>query len=195
MGTQKLIPQELFFSCQSVYLPHKLNRTIPNIFNLLLDFGGFFPHSIFTPIYKIDFWVEEALEALQVAEHLYEKGIFKEECKVGSSLSHMNSRERRVVEQFRKTLKSRLGEQLLKMSVFGSKVRGDFRETSDIDILVVVKGRTVPIMDQVAEVTADLNLEYNLSLAPVIFSEREYEMNEKMASPFTLAVSKEGVLL
>jgi len=80
---------------------------------------------------------------------------------------------------------------MVRMSVFGSKVRGDYREKSDIDILVIVKERSLRVMDQIAEITSDLNIEFDLSITPVVFSEHEYDMNATMASPFSLAVHEE----
>jgi len=115
------------------------------------------------------------------------------EDKMGSSLNHMSKTERRAIERFGDDVKSRLGDYVVRMSVFGSKVRGDFRETSDIDILVIVKERSLRVMDQIAEITSDLNIKYDLSISPVVFSEEEYDVNAKMASPFSLAVREEGV--
>jgi len=117
------------------------------------------------------------------------------EDKMGSSLNHMSKTERRAIERFGDDVKNRLGEYVVRMSVFGSKVRGDFRETSDIDVLVIVKERSLRVMDQIAEITSDLNVEYDLSISPVVFSEQEYDMNAKMASPFSLAVREEGLSL
>ena len=114
---------------------------------------------------------------------------------MGSSFSHMNKTERLAVERFGDDVKSRLGDYVVRMSVFGSKVRGDFRETSDIDILVIVKERSLRVMDQIAEITSDLNIKYDLSSSPVVFSEQEYDVNAKMASPFSLAVRAEGLSL
>ena len=114
---------------------------------------------------------------------------------MGSSLNHMSKTERRAIERFGDDVKSRLGDYVVRMSVFGSKVRGDFRETSDIDILVIVKERSLRVMDQIAEITSDLNVEYGLSISPVVFSEEEYDVNAKMASPFSLAVREEGLSL
>ncbi len=114
---------------------------------------------------------------------------------MGGSLNHMSKKERQALERFRRILKSRLGEYLIRMFVFGSKVRGDFTETSDIDVLVIVKDRSLEVMDQVAEITSDLNIEYDISIAPVVFSEKEYDVNVTMASPFSLAVNEEGLLL
>jgi len=114
---------------------------------------------------------------------------------MGSSFSYMSKTERLAVEQFRDAVKSRLGEHVVRMSIFGSKVRGDYHEASDIDILVIVKERSLLVMDQIAEITSGMNIKYDLSISPVVFSEQEDEMNAKMASPFSLSVSKEGLLL
>ena len=114
---------------------------------------------------------------------------------MGGNLDHMSKTERYAIEQFGETVKSRLGEYVVKMSVFGSKVRGDYRATSDIDVLVIVKERSLSVMDQIAEITSDLNIKYDLSISPVVFSEQEYDMNAKMASPFLLAVREEGLSL
>jgi predicted nucleotidyltransferase len=117
------------------------------------------------------------------------------EDKMGSSFSYMSKTERLAVERFGAEVKIRLGEYMVRMSVFGSKVRGDFRETSDIDVLVIVKKRSLRVMDQIAEITSDLNVKYDLSISPVVFSEQEYDMNTKMATPFSLAVREEGLSL
>ncbi len=114
---------------------------------------------------------------------------------MGGSLDYMNHTERTAIERFSETVKSRLGESVVRISVFGSKVRGDYKPTSDIDVLVIVKDRSLRVMDQIAEITSDLNIEYDLSIAPVVFSEPEFDMNAQMASPFSLAVREEGFLL
>lgn len=114
---------------------------------------------------------------------------------MGGNLDHMSKTERYAIEQFGETVKNCLGEYVVKMSIFGSKVRGDYRATSDIDVLVIVKERSLHVMDQIAEITSDLNIKYDLSISPVVFSEQEYDMNAKMASPFSLAVREEGLSL
>ena len=111
------------------------------------------------------------------------------------SLKYLTETEKKVVEEFAKLVRTALGENLIDMEIFGSKVRGDFTGDSDMDILVVVKERTLDSMDRIAEITANLNIEYNLSISPVIFSEYEYKVNEDMKSPFVLNVEAEGVRL
>jgi hypothetical protein len=41
----------------------------------------------------------------------------------------------------------------------------------------------------------DLELEYDVPLAPVIYTEREYAINKQMKSGFVLNVEKEGTVL
>ncbi|MDI6757900.1 MAG: hypothetical protein QME32_07775 [Endomicrobiia bacterium] len=55
--------------------------------------------------------------------------------------------------------------------------------------------RDTEYMGKIAEITADINLEYDVALSPVIFSEYEYLVNRNMGSPFTIAVESEGVRL
>ena len=68
---------------------------------------------------------------------------------MGGNLDHMSKTERYAIEQFGETVKSRLGEYVVKMSVFGSKVRGDYRTTADIDVLVIAKGSAAELRTQV----------------------------------------------
>ncbi len=110
-------------------------------------------------------------------------------------LKYLNETEQFAVDQFAKSLRAKLGRALVKMELFGSKIKGNFTESSDIDILIIARERTLDVMEAVADVTAHLNIEYNLSLSPVVFSEQEFKVNADMSSPFSLAVEAEGVLL
>lgn len=114
---------------------------------------------------------------------------------MASGLAHLSSMERRALTQFGNAVRSRLGDNIVDLTLFGSKVRGEATADSDIDVLVLVKNRSLAVMDQIAEITADLNIDYNLSIAPVVFAEQEYRMNAVMASPFSQAVVREGVPL
>src|SRR3989338_1810239 len=110
-------------------------------------------------------------------------------------LRYLTETEKKVVEKFAKLVRTALRENLIDMEIFGSKVRGDFTGDSDIDILIVVKERTLDVMDKIGDITAELALEYNLPLSPVIFSEYECQVNRNMSSPFVLSVEAEGVRL
>lgn len=114
---------------------------------------------------------------------------------MASSLKYLTDVEKSVVDRFVKLIRAGLRDNLVDIEIFGSKVRGDYSEFSDIDILIIVKDRSLDVMDKVADITSDLNIEYNLSISPVIFSEHEYSMNESMSSPFVSSVEAEGIRL
>lgn len=110
-------------------------------------------------------------------------------------MKHLTKMERDVVNKFAKLIRAELGERLVKMEIFGSKIKGNFTEDSDIDILIIVKDRTLDVMDSVADIASELTLKYDLPISPVIFSEYEYKVNANMSSPFILNVEAEGIRL
>jgi len=57
-----------------------------------------------------------------------------------AALGLLAEEERRWVEEFRKEIKADLGPRLRDLRIFGSKLRGDFHEESDVDLLVLLEG-------------------------------------------------------
>jgi predicted nucleotidyltransferase len=55
-------------------------------------------------------------------------------------LSRLDPEERQWVEEFRDQLRAACGPRLRDLRIFGSKVRGDDHDESDIDLLVLVDG-------------------------------------------------------
>lgn len=76
---------------------------------------------------------------------------------------------------------------------FGSRSRGDFNGSSDMDILVVISD--IKAKNRVISILHDIELEYNVPLSPVIFTGREYEINKKLKSRFIENVEREGIVL
>ena len=76
---------------------------------------------------------------------------------------------------------------------FGSRVRGDFTSDSDLDLLVLVdfiQGR-----QEVIRFLYDIETDTGVSLAPVIYTVREFEINRAFGSRFVANVEREGVVL
>jgi predicted nucleotidyltransferase len=89
-------------------------------------------------------------------------------------------------EQYRENLES--------LILYGSQARGDAKEYSDIDILVVLK-RGFDYREEIEKTShfiADLSLEYDTVISRSFVSEERYK-NEN--SPFLLNVRREGMLL
>jgi len=108
---------------------------------------------------------------------------------------YLRDNERRAVALFTSRLKNRLADNLIEMKIFGSKVRGDFDEESDIDILVVVSNRDAQVREITSEIASDLNLEFDCLLSPVIYTEAEYNRNRYCKSLFYENIAVDGVTL
>ena len=62
----------------------------------------------------------------------------------------MHFHEKRTLEKISSTLKKKLHGDIIAIYAFGSRVRGDHREGSDFDILVIVKNRTLKIEETIS---------------------------------------------
>ena len=83
--------------------------------------------------------------------------------------------------------------QIEKIVFFGSRARGDFRGSADLDVLLILSD--IRIKNRAIGILHDIELEYDVPISPVIFTKREYEINEKMKSKFIANVGKEGIIL
>ena len=112
-----------------------------------------------------------------------------------NELRYLSKTERKAVNSFAKELEENLGDCILNMRLFGSKVRGDFQRDSDIDIFILVKERTSDIEDRVSEIEVNHDIEYGLPISTVLYSLFEYKKNKELGSFFFENVEKEGVIL
>ena len=71
-----------------------------------------------------------------------------------------------MVSFFVKELEENLSDHILDIRLFGSKVRGDFRRDSDIDIFTLGKERTSDIEDIVSEIEVNHDIEHGLPYLP-----------------------------
>jgi len=76
-----------------------------------------------------------------------------------------------IVYKFLQDLKRILGEKLAKVIVYGSYARGDYRDNSDVDIMILVKMsdeeiRTVK--NDIYDLAFDVEMSTGIELSPVI---------------------------
>ena len=110
-------------------------------------------------------------------------------------LQHLTPKEAESVEELAKALKSALGESLISITFFGSKVRGNFHTESDIDLLIILKERTTTLEGTISHVWLENELQYDSRISYVIYSEYEFAMNKKLGSPFVESIELEGLSL
>jgi len=76
---------------------------------------------------------------------------------------------------------------------FGSRSRGDFKGSSDMDLLVVIDN--IKLKDKVISILHDIELEHDVPISPVIYTSREYAINKRFKSSFIEDIEREGLLL
>lgn len=111
---------------------------------------------------------------------------------------YLNSIEKLAIEKLKNELLKIDG--VVKVILFGSKVRGDFPRKSsiksgesDIDILIIIKD--LSYKDAVIKCVSKIELEHDIVLSPVIYTLKEYETNLKLKSPFFERIENEGISL
>lgn len=81
------------------------------------------------------------------------------------------------------------------VSLFGSKVRGDFDEESDIDVLLVVEDKTSQLWEDIVEIETDLMLKYDSVISSLIMGRDNYEWHLRHRAPLYRNVEREGIEL
>lgn len=104
----------------------------------------------------------------------------------------MKLRLEQLLRQLRTLLQTVYGERLAEVILFGSRVRGDAVEGSDIDVLVVLHGSvdSVAEVERINPLTAQLSLENDVIISCLFISTVRYA-NEQ--SPLLLNIRREGL--
>lgn len=110
------------------------------------------------------------------------------------SFDYLSKIEKKVIMAFVKELREKFGEEIISIRLFGSKVRGDFKKDSDIDIFIIVRGKN-GIRDKISDVAYEYFFKSNLPLSPVVYSLFEYKKNKELGSFFFENVEREGIIL
>jgi predicted nucleotidyltransferase len=99
---------------------------------------------------------------------------------------------RGILRELRSGLQGLYGDRLVSVYVYGSYARGTFRETSDIDVLVVLKGTIRPGAEitRMGPVVSKVCLDHNALVSVVPVADEEYRSGRQ---PFLSNVRMEAV--
>lgn len=107
----------------------------------------------------------------------------------------LTKKEKDIIEEFKKRIIEKFSHEILKVSVFGSKARGDATAESDIDIMVVVRSDDWRLWDKIREVGYELELENSLVLSIQVFSQEQIEYLQKIETAFMVNVEREAIAI
>ena len=102
-----------------------------------------------------------------------------------------------IIYKFSQEVKRTLGEKLTKVIVYGSYARGDYRDNSDVDIMILVKlsdEEIRAIKNDIYDLAFDVEMSTGIEISPVIKNEEQYEYWVDTL-PFYRNVRDEGVVV
>lgn len=100
-----------------------------------------------------------------------------------------------ILQTMVKAYQSTYGEQIIKIVLYGSYARGDYKGDSDIDIAAIVQGERATLQEglkQIWDISSDLELEYGTIVSPTVIPYEEFE-KYKNDLPYYRNIQSEGV--
>jgi hypothetical protein len=80
---------------------------------------------------------------------------------------------RRIAEDFARQMKAKYGDRIERIILFGSVARGDYREDSDVDLLVVTGSDRMSLQSDLAQEAVDVLLGDEVVVSPLVVSAEE----------------------
>jgi predicted nucleotidyltransferase len=103
--------------------------------------------------------------------------------------------EQQALERFKTVLVPLLADNLISLRLFGSRVRGEGTEESDLDVLIVLREKNRALCRRIITEALEIDLAYDTNLAPTILSVEEYQQNRDYSTPFYRNVERESLPL
>ena len=105
----------------------------------------------------------------------------------------LSEREKIALKRFRVALEEVFTNNLIEIKLFGSKARGEGRNDSDLDMLVVISSDDWRICDVVYGIATDILLEYEVCISPKTLRQEEYIHLNNIGSTFIKNVVRDGI--
>ena len=101
---------------------------------------------------------------------------------------------RRILQLLRKELNAALGERVEKIILYGSQARGEARDDSDIDVLIVLKDdfKYGLMLRKTSKIVARLSLENDVVISRAFATQQQYEQSKM---PFLMNIRRDGIAI
>lgn len=107
----------------------------------------------------------------------------------------LGRKEKDAILLFQKRLRGIFGPRLKQIKLYGSSVRGDRWEESDVDLLVLVGDLTWEEKRRVWDEATQVNIAHDTLLSPLVLTPEEFQELRDRERRIALDIDREGVLL
>lgn len=104
---------------------------------------------------------------------------------------------RDILSSFSQQMKSIFGSHLSKVIVYGSYARGDYKDNSDVDVMILVdlpEDKVKKMENTVYDIAFDIEMDTGVDISPVLKSKAQYEYWADVL-PYYRNVREEGVVV
>jgi predicted nucleotidyltransferase len=109
--------------------------------------------------------------------------------------AHVASLATEAARRFAEDLRSRYGDAVLDVRLFGSFARGEAHEDSDVDVAVVLERVDWATQRDVIDLATDIGLARALRLSPTLFDRATYERWRRQERPLVMDIERDGIAL
>ncbi len=111
------------------------------------------------------------------------------------ALAHLRENEQKALIEYETRLHQRYDGLIVSIILFGSKARGDAREESDVDLLVVVDSDDWRLHKELRRLAARVSLQYDLILSTRIMSRAHFDELRKRRTLLFQNIERDGIKL
>lgn len=110
-------------------------------------------------------------------------------------LRYLNDNERAALAEYLRRLRAEFGDQVLSVRLFGSKVRGDFDNDSDLDLFIRVRSDDWRLHRQMGRIGTDIEIAYGVLWSEILAGPARCAAMRQYREPLYNSVKREGVEL
>lgn len=112
-----------------------------------------------------------------------------------ASITWLSPIEWSTLKRYTGKVRSLYGDRIYKMILFGSRVRGEGNEDSDLDVAVIIATKELYLQRGLYDIATELWLETEIKISPLLFSIEEFAKLLQMGRGIAVTIYNEGILL
>ncbi len=107
----------------------------------------------------------------------------------------MFTAEKKILDILVQKIKNVLKSELVTIVVFGSRVRGDFHDSSDFDILIIVQKKSFALLNRINQIITEEELRSLQNFGVLVKGLNTFRQEKKYNTPFYQNIKNEGKVL